>query len=357
MDKKYKSLLQFIKKTSITGLTLLLTWTLYQLTKHYQDTQLIKLPTSDAPVEIYSNQTRDNLLRLFQNAINQAKESIVLVIYSLTDSQIIQALQKKSEEGVEIYIVCDAKASPDISYRLPRSTLIKRVGQGLMHQKILIIDRKQILLGSANMTTSSLNVHDNLVIGVEHPMLAQALIQRAKSMKEDGSYSPLLHLQTTAGPQNLELWLLPDDPYAAKRMTKLLRSAQKSIKIAMFTWTRLDFTEEIIAAAKRGVKVEAVIDRYSGKGASAKIVRLLEKTGIPIQLSTGNKLLHHKFVYIDNTTLVNGSANWTQAAFKDNDDDFMVIYPLTLEQQTKMNQIWKAIINESEKPTISNKKD
>lgn len=344
---------KLFKKSSLTGLIVLLAWTLYQLAANYHSVQPVKLPASNAPVELYSNQTQDDLTHLFQQAIENAKESITLIIYALTDPQIIQTLQKKSESGVPTYIVCDAKASPGISHRLPRATIIKRYGKGLMHQKILIIDNRQIWLGSANLTTNSLSLHGNLVMGIENPAIAQALTDRAKSMDEDGGYTPLLHKETTAGPQNLELWVLPDDRNAIKRMIALFRSAQKSIKVAMFTWTRVDFTEELIAASKRGVKVETIIDRYSGKGASAKIVRLLEQGGIPIRLSTGNKLLHHKFAYIDDNILVNGSANWTNAAFKENDDYFIVLYPLTPEQQDKMNKLWGILIKESEKAEIS----
>ncbi len=332
---------------------LLLAWTLHELIENRYIAQPIKLPASHNPVELYSNQMQDNLAEIYQHAIQDAKESITLVIYALTDPQITQALQKKSEAGVQIHIVCDAKASPGIIHHLPRVNIVRRFGQGLMHQKILIIDNKQIWLGSANMTPSSLNIHDNLVVGLEHRAFAEALTKRARSMDEEGGYHPLLHLEANVGSQNVELWVLPDDPKAVQRMIKFFRSAQKSIQVAMFTWTRVDFAQEMIAAAKRGIKVEVVIDRYSGKGASSKIIHLFEKEGINVRLSTGNKLLHHKFAYIDEKILVNGSANWTNAAFKSNDDYFIALYPLLPEQKIKLNKLWSIIIKGSESPHIA----
>jgi cardiolipin synthase A/B len=332
---------QIIKKISIAILILLLASTLYVLAKDYPHSQPTQLPNSNASIELYSNQTQDDLTHLFFQAIDNAKESITLIIYALTDPLMIQTLQKKSDAGVQIYIVVDGKASAAISHNIPRATIVKRYKKGLMHQKILVIDNKQIWLGSANFTTHSLALHGNLVMGIENPALAQALTTRAKSMDDEGGYDPLLHHETTSGPQNLELWVLPDHPNAAERMFELFRSAQKCIKVAMFTWTRTDFAEELIAAAKRGVKVEIVIDRYSGRGASAKIVRMLEREGIPA-------LLHHKFAYIDDTILVNGSTNWTNLAFKENDDYFIVLYPVTPEQQAKMNKLWSVILKDSE---------
>lgn len=338
------------KKTSLTTLIALLVYALFQLMPHATTSSApVQLPGSNSPVQLYSNQTGDDLVQLYLNAIRSAKESVTFVIYSLLDPQIIQALREKSDTGIPVYIVCDAKASPGIVKKLPKAQIVRRIGKGLMHQKILIIDEKQILVGSANMTTDSLKTHGNLVIGIDNPALAQALTAKAKSMDEEGGSTPLSHRQTTFGPQNLELWVLPDDPGAVKRMIELLRSAKKTIRVAMFTWTRTDFAEELIQAAKRGVKVEVVIDRYSGKGASAKIVRLLSQAGIPVYLSTGHGLLHHKFVYIDEEILENGSANWTNSAFRINDDYFIVLYPLTPEQQAKMNQLWQVILQQGER--------
>jgi phosphatidylserine/phosphatidylglycerophosphate/cardiolipin synthase-like enzyme len=311
----------------------------------------VKLPGSDSPVELYSNQTQDDLTELYRQAIASATESITLSIYGLTDETIIQALKAKCDAGISVHIVCDAKASKGISKRLPDASLVRRFGKGLMHQKILIVDQSRIWLGSANLTHSSLNLHGNLVLGMHHPALARALTQRTKSMDDEGAYTPLLHQMTRAGNQQLEIWVLPDDQKGAKRMIDLFRAAKKSIRVAMFT--RDDFTHELSAAAKRGVKVEAVIDRYQGRGASSKIVTLLEREGIPVSLSSGQGLLHHKFVYIDETILVNGSANWTKAAFQDNDDYFAVIYPLNPAQQQKMDRLWQVIKQRSEKPALT----
>jgi cardiolipin synthase A/B len=90
-----------------------------------------------------------------------------------------------------------------------------------------------------------------------------------------------------------------------------------------------------------------VIDHYSGKGASAKIAALLKKNNVPTSLSPGGALLHHKFLYIDGKTLVNGSANWTKAAFAQNDDCFLVIHDLTQEQHDQMEDLWSIIQNSS----------
>lgn len=337
-----------LKNSSLTGLILLLLFTFYELAGGFQPLQATKLPASDEPAALYSNEMKDDLTRLYQQAIDGAQESITLAIYSLTDDHIIQALQNKCDAGIPVHVVCDAAASKGISRRLPQAEIIKRVGDGLMHQKILVIDGHQIVLGSANLTPGSLKNYGNLVFALDHPPLARALIDRIKSMDDEGQSTPLLHCETTSGSQNVELWVLPDDRGAVDRVTTLLRSAKKTIRVAMYTWTRSDFSEELIAASKRGVKVEAVVDRYAGKGAGAKIVKMLDQAGISIRLSTSQGLLHHKFAYIDEEILINGSANWTERAFVANDDCFLVVYPLTTEQKEKMNDLCGLLQKRSE---------
>lgn len=339
----------FFKKSSLSGLILLLLAALFKMGGSLYEEPAPQLPSTDQPVALYSNQSNDDLSLIYLNAIQSAKHSITMVIYSLIDPCIISALQKKCSEGVPVHIVCDAKASLGITRKLPEASIVKRIGQGLMHQKILIIDQKRILLGSANMTQDSLRTHGNLVTALEHPPLAEVMSAKARSMDEEGNFTPLMHQNFKAGGQNVELWELPDDAQSINRMVQLLRSAKKTIKVAMFTWTRRDFTQELIEAKKRGVKVEAVVDRCSGKGASAKIVKMLEEGGVPVRLSTGQGLLHYKFAYIDEEILINGSANWTDAAFRVNDDFFLVIYPLTDQQKNKMNSLFKTIWQHSAK--------
>lgn len=350
------------KKTSATAIIGLLVYIITQIlnihpsfpsslpTSFPSPTTPTQLPESSQPVQLYSNQTQDDLVQLYTSAIRSAQKSVNLVIYTLNDSQVMEAIKEKAASGVPVYIVCDAQASKGIS-RLagPNVTIVRRAGKGLTHQKILVIDDTRIILGSSNLSHDSLRVYGNLVIGLENPALAQLLSDKIRSMDQDGKSIPLLHKDAIVGNQQVELWILPDDQQAAERVLSLFRAAKKSIKIAMFTWTRRDFTEELIRAAKRGVKVEAVVDRYAGKGAGAKTVKMLSEAGIPIGLSTGKGLLHHKFAYIDDTILVNGSANWTLNAFKNNDDTFLILQPLTAEQQNKLNRLWTVITNESEK--------
>jgi phosphatidylserine/phosphatidylglycerophosphate/cardiolipin synthase-like enzyme len=206
-----------------------------------------------------------------------------------------------------------------------------------MHRKIVVIDRSQVFLGSANLTTQSLKMHDNLVVGLYHTELARFL-----------KNCPAPSFSFSIGKQEGELWLLPDTSGAAlQRVVKLINAAQKKIFLAIFTLTHPTLTEALIAAHQRGVDVRIAIDFYTARGASLKALKQLEEAGIPFYSSQGHELLHHKWAWIDSSTLIFGSANWTQAAFTHNEDCFMILRHLSHKQKRQIKKIWNVIEKES----------
>lgn len=306
-------------------------------------------PGQSSP-KLYATQCRTDLALTLTKALADAKQSILLVIFALSDCHILHALNQKAEEGVQVTLIIDPKSYLFLKSKLNwKVKTYKREGlSGLMHRKILIIDNTQVWIGSANFTSESLKVHDNLIVGMESKSIASTLKEKIDQTLEGKAQknSPSNHFKL--GDQSLELWLLPEDIDALNRLTQLIRTAKKTVKVAMFTWTHPDLTEAIIEAHKRGVDVEIVIDRQTSKGASRVSYERLCKSGLKIGTNRGNQLLHHKFAYIDGETLINGSANWTRAAFSINEDCFLILQNLTDEQKKYLNRLWKVISQEAE---------
>jgi len=294
------------------------------------------LPDPAEPPRLYSNQCQQDLTLTFLEAIKKTKDSIYLVMFGLSDPAILEALNKQIQKEIPTTIYYDPAGSPNLRKLLPGGDIHPVRLSGLMHQKILIIDEETVFLGSANMTTPSLRMHDNLVIGLASRKIAKFLKDRAPNASG--------HLRALVGGQDVDLWLLPDPKgHALADLKKKIRSASHSIRIALFTFTHPSLLEELVAAQKRGVHITIVVDMHSGLGASAKVVNELKKAGIKILMSQGVQLLHHKFVYIDNQTLITGSANWTQAAFTKNSDCLIILHNLSREQKIFMNRLWRRI--------------
>lgn len=305
------------------------------------------LPTPDAPAALYETRN-DNLKALVIQAIRQANSSVLLIIYSLRDRDVIEALHQKAEEGVDVTVICDAKASKDVAKPLGKKVnILRRYSEGLMHQKILVIDEAQVWIGSANLTQESLDHHHNLITAFVSPDIAQTITHKASLFKEYGPCEPVKTCCAQVGGQQISFGLLPDEKAGVKHIRSLIQSAKKTIKVAMFTFTRFDFAKDLVDAHNRGVEVAVALDRGMSKGAGQKVAAYLKKNGIPLYISEGKALLHHKFAYIDNSTLINGSANWTKAAFTQNEDCFMILYELTPNQSASMDSLWNNLLLET----------
>jgi phosphatidylserine/phosphatidylglycerophosphate/cardiolipin synthase-like enzyme len=295
----------------------------------------IPLPSEKHPLHFYSNQTRDNIHRLFSHALTGAKKSIYVSVYGISDPTLLRLFAKSP---VNIRIEYDPSASLPLKERLPNTIDIQPIkGKGLMHRKIVVIDDALVFLGSANFTTTSLKHHANLVIGFHHPPLARYLQHPFSNA-----------FSFTVGSLNASLFLLPDP--SQQSLTTLLRhleSAQHSIQIAMFTLTHAQIADALIAAKARGVAVEVAIDYYTARGASKKTLKRLLDAGISLHLSQGKELLHHKWGLIDSTTLITGSANWTKAAFTKNRDFLLVLSPLSPSSHHFFHNLWTIITTES----------
>jgi phosphatidylserine/phosphatidylglycerophosphate/cardiolipin synthase-like enzyme len=293
------------------------------------------LPSQKNRIIFYSNQRRQDLYLVLREAFKKAFRSIHLTMYALTDTKMIETLQIQAASGVDVQVFYDPSAAEQ---KLPppiQSTPVK--SRGLMHRKIALIDDAIVFLGSANMTTSSLSLHDNLTCGLYHPGLSHYLkAPSAPSFPFEIQGQPAL------------LWLLPDKSGTAlKNLLSQIGSAKKSLSIAMFTLTHPVLVEAVIQAHRRGVEVTIATDYYAGRGAGQKAIKSLKEAGVKIVLSQGVQLLHHKWAYIDRQTVILGSTNWTKAAFTKNQDCLLFLFELAKDQQKYLDALWKTILLES----------
>jgi phosphatidylserine/phosphatidylglycerophosphate/cardiolipin synthase-like enzyme len=293
------------------------------------------LPSPSNPLILYSNQSQDDLRLILKKTFLQASHSLSIWMYAATDPLLLRLLQKRADQGIHIDLRFDKRGgTPPLDPSLHPQILKSK---GLMHRKIVIADKKIVFLGSANMTTSSLQLHDNLSVGLYHPGVAAFL-----DSPHQKNYS--FQIGTTSA----LLWLLPD-PQALLQIKKQIDEAHSSLFVAMFTLTQKDLIDTLISAHERGVSVTVVLDRYTANGASKKAVQKLSSAGIDLFFSANLPLLHHKWAYIDEKALILGSTNWTEAAFAKNDDILLFLSALPKSLQSQVKSLISAIKMESKK--------
>ena len=275
----------------------------------------ISLPSSKKTYCLYSTDQGDDLKEVLKKSIRRSKESITLRTYSVTDLGILSLLKKKAAEGVEIHLTYHKKTSPNLHLLENKNFYFHPIQEkGLMHEKIWIIDKKLLFLGSTNLTPSSLKMHDNLMVGLYAPSLAQTLSSIRPSKITD-----------RVGSRDLLYFSLPNQE-ALKTLLSTLDQAKKIVKISLFTFTHPLLVEKLIELHERGVRVLVTLDGTTAQGASKEAKKRLEEAHVRVKASKGRALFHHKSAEIDNKIFIIGSANWTKAAFNKNRDFILFVY-------------------------------
>jgi len=114
---------------------------------------------------------------------------------------------------------------------------------------------------------------------------------------------------------------------AAKRNDReviaLINSAQNHVYFAMYEFTLRDIADALVAAKRRGIDVEGVVDSVeSSKSYGQPIVAELTAAKIPVKVehhADGNGIMHIKAIATDKAYAI-GSYNWTASATTENDE-------------------------------------
>jgi phosphatidylserine/phosphatidylglycerophosphate/cardiolipin synthase-like enzyme len=299
----------------------------------------VALPNAEQPLVFYSYEKKDPLQNLVLQVIDGAKKSLYIATFTLTDPKVIDAIRHASERGVDVFVAVDKKGFKRKRESLGDKThLIVRPIKGLMHQKWIIADETLSFVGSANLTADSLRHQHNHIIGIYSSTFAKQLIQEAEKKKP--SYVKPIgdRWKTNIPPYTIFSWTSPKNSVLRDAISDALDEAKESLEIALFTFTEKHLLEKVIDAKQRGVKVIVLLDRGQGIGPSYKIFIRLLQAGIPVGLSQGKPILHHKMVWIDRTRLFTGSFNWTRAALAQNEE--LIIF---IEGGTPIDPFWQGV--------------
>jgi phosphatidylserine/phosphatidylglycerophosphate/cardiolipin synthase-like enzyme len=126
-------------------------------------------------------------------------------------------------------------------------------------------------------------------------------------------------------------------------LINVINSANNSLDIAIYSLTKKEIVNAIVADEKRGVKVRIITDKTEAKNKPQALeLAILSSTGIPIKINTHSGLMHLKMTIADNSTVTTGSYNYSQQATNENDEVLVVIQDPTMAQSwdSEFNAMW-----------------
>ena len=112
-----------------------------------------------------------------------------------------------------------------------------------------------------------------------------------------------------------------------KAVVAEITKAKKNITIAIYSFTRLSIAEELSKASSNGVDVRILWDttQLEGNEYALKSKEIMEKAKVKIFMVKKESKMHHKFMVIDNETVLTGSFNFTTAASRYNDENLIAV--------------------------------
>jgi phosphatidylserine/phosphatidylglycerophosphate/cardiolipin synthase-like enzyme len=100
--------------------------------------------------------------------------------------------------------------------------------------------------------------------------------------------------------------------------------AKSEIYVQAYSFTSVSIAKALVDAHKRGIKVEAILDK-SQKKERYTSATFLANSGIPTYIDSKHAIAHNKIMIIDKETVITGSFNFTKAAEEKNAENLLII--------------------------------
>ena len=268
----------------------------------------------------YYKEGVDNII--IQDIVNASK-SIKIAMYYLTNKNITKAIANAHARGIEVQIITDdtKKGAKRYRYLQNQGIIIEddHNKKALMHNKVLIIDRKIVWIGSGNYTVYAFyRNHDNY-LRLNNHAIAKYYTQKFNILYQHKKESLQPYIS-----KNIEIYFAPDSNIEEKIIDQIAQ-AQESIYIMMFAFTNKKIANALLFARQRGVIIKIVIDKVQNHYQKYSVYEHLKNNAVDIIEDKNKFKLHHKVLIIDKSITITGSYNLTKKANQSNAENIMII--------------------------------
>lgn len=145
-----------------------------EIAEHFSADWNNQLAINSSPHLIWSP---DNSREKIINLIKKAQHSILIYAQSVQDYKIVGELAKAARSGVEVNILTSNKIKKKLATYLKRAGVQIRFDKRLyIHAKVMILDNRQAIIGSTNLTSASLDKNRELSVITEDSAVVKQLM-------------------------------------------------------------------------------------------------------------------------------------------------------------------------------------
>jgi phosphatidylserine/phosphatidylglycerophosphate/cardiolipin synthase-like enzyme len=266
-------------------------------------------------------------------AIQAAKVTVDVAVYSFNLWNIRDALLEANRRGVQVRMVMESDNMEDEEPQELIAAGISILGdrrEGLMHNKFVIIDNLDVWTGSMNLTVSGAYYENNNLIHLRSADLAEDYLHEFDEMFVRDMFGADVvaetpHPEVMVGGTPVEVYFSPDDK-VAEHLMELIKNAQESIYFMAYSFTANEIGAAIVERAQAGIKVAGVMDEGQVNSNTGTEYDPFLQAGLDVYKDGNSGLMHHKVIIIDRKIVVTGSYNFSKSAETHNDENTLVIF-------------------------------
>lgn len=129
-------------------------------------------------------------------------------------------------------------------------------------------------------------------------------------------------------------------------VVRTIESARSTLRVAAYSFTSKPIAQALVAAKKRGVDVQVVVDK-SQESERYTSATFLANMGIPVRVDTRYANMHNKFIVVDGQTVQTGSFNYTSSAARRNAENVLILAGVP-QVASSYDREWRRLWDESE---------
>ena len=194
------------------------------------------------------------------------------------------------------------------------------------HTKMIVVDNRVAMVGSTNLSTSSLHYNREVNLFFSEKGAVNAARLYCNSRHEDPE-KWRDHVAPSTGPITFY-----GDGKIDDALTEAVKAAKETITAVVFAVNAnlnfedgpvMDFLVELGAAHMRGVEVKVVLERSNFddtlNGLNQEAAAVLEEKGVTVRFEEEDRITHAKVLVADGEAVV-ATGNWTYRGFVQNHD-------------------------------------
>jgi cardiolipin synthase len=259
----------------------------------------------------------DDSARPFLEAIEQARSSIRIKMFILSDPHLLDSIIAAHRRGIKVRIMLNpGRRDGQKENEASRTTLLtagvdvidSNPAYDLTHEKSMVVDDRDAFVASLNWQTKNLTVTRDYAVVTRHRHEVAEIVE---CFEADWHRTPFL-----AGDRSHLIWCVGN---GRERLGQLIDGAKHTLWLQNERYQDPAIIEHLVRAARRGVKIhlmaraphtlkkDKLIEGVSG-------LRILQDVGIKVHKLRHIKL-HAKLLLADDSRAIIGSINLAPGSF------------------------------------------